>query len=115
MNIPNVFGPDLVEKIVRDFGIEGEAEEAKKYLLGQLMENISNRVLFEAKKLVPTEKLTEFTELVEGSDADAIERFLAPYISNFQSFALSEAQKEIEQTKSYMLEESEAAVTGGGQ
>ncbi len=115
MNIVRNLAGDFAQQVVREFGLEGEADDAKAYLVGQLAENISGRVLLDATKLIPDEKRVGFSALAEGTDADAIERFLAPYIQNFQSFALSEAKKEIERTKAYVLESSEAAVTGGGQ
>ena len=112
--IQNLIG-DFAQQAVREFGIEAESDDTKAYLIGQLAENISGRVLVEASKLIPDDKRAEFSALTEGSDVDAIVHFLMPYIADFQGFVQTEAQKEIEQTKSYMLEESEAAVTGGGQ
>ena len=106
MDLASTFGPNFVEKIVHEFGIESESDDAKAYLIGQLAENISGRMLLEARKLIPEEKQDEFRTLIEKTEASAIERFLATYISDFQSFVRTEAQKEIERTKTYMLEET---------
>ncbi|MBI4068436.1 hypothetical protein HY413_03460 [Candidatus Kaiserbacteria bacterium] len=115
MNIVRNLAGDFAQHVVREFGIEAESDDAKAYLVGQLAENISGRVLLEATKLIPDEKQVEFSALAEGTDADAIERFLAPYIPDFQSFVRSETHKEIERTKAYMFERLEAPATGEGQ
>lgn len=115
MDIQNWLKNDFIAQCVNSFGIGSEPAEAQAYLLDQLMENISGRVLLETERMLPADKRAEFTALAEGNDSDAIVRFVTPYIADFQGFVKAEAQKEIEQTRAYMLEESEIAVTGGGQ
>jgi|SRR3989344_6162231 len=105
MDIQTMLENEFAQKIAREFGVEGESDETKKYLLGQLMENIAGRVLLEALKNIPEEKRAELTVLAEEGGHDAIADFLEPYIPDFQGFVRAEAQKEIEQTRAYMLEE----------
>jgi len=115
MDLQNWLGNDFVRQTVRTFGIDAELDETKAYLVDQLMENISGRVLVETARTLPADKRAEFTALAEGNDSDAVVRFVTPYIADFEGFVRAEAQKEIEQTRAYMLEESETSVTGGGQ
>jgi len=115
MDIQNWLKNDFIARSVNAFGISAETAETQAYLVDQLMENISGRVLLETVRMLPEDKRPEFNALAEGNDADAIVRFVTPYIADFSGFVQAEAQKEIEQTRAYMLEESEIAVTGGGQ
>ena len=114
MDIQTMLTDDFTQKVIREFGIAGESDEAKAYLLAQLGDNIAGRVLLETQKMLPEGKRAEFNALVDGSP-DALVAFLQPYIPDFSQFVQTEAQKEIERTKEYMLEETEMAVTGGGQ
>lgn len=115
IDIKNLLKSDFIQQAVRLFGIDGEPDETKAYLVDQLLENIAGRVFLEAGRVIPEDKRAEFNTLAESGEPDAIADFLAPYISDFPGFVRAEAQKEIDQTRSYMLEESEAALTGGGQ
>ncbi len=107
--------PTLQQKIIREFGIEHETPEAQVYLLGKFAENVSNRIAYEVKKIIPQEKREEFDTLVAADDESVLKQFISTHVPNFEAFVQSEAQKEIDITKAYMLEESELAVTGGGQ
>jgi|CXWL01.1.fsa_nt_gi hypothetical protein len=115
MNLQDLLKDEFAQKVIREFGIEGEADETKAQLLAQLGENISGRILLKVSKILPADKRAEFEALVEGDNPEALRHFLSPYVEDFGALAQAEAQKEIERTKAYMLEESELAVTGGGQ
>jgi hypothetical protein len=115
MNIDGILKDDLTQKLIREFGIEGESAETKASLLAQLGENISGRVLLEATKKVPEDQREAFFATIETSDLNSVKQFLQLYVSDFEQFVREEAQKEIERTKTYMHEEMETATTGGGE
>lgn len=102
MDIKDLLKDDLAQVVIREFGIESESDEAKAYLIGKLGENIMGRVMLGVHDVLPETKRKEFETLLESGNPAALEKFIYPYIPNFDLFVQEEAQKEISRTKEYM-------------
>ena len=115
MNLSDIPSAELAQQIIREFGLSDESPEVQAYLLSKLADNISGRVLFGVRQLLPEAERAAFDSLIQGDDKQTLMNIIARVVPNFDAFVQTEAEKEIALTKTYMLEESELAVTGGGQ
>lgn len=111
MNIKDILKEDLAQAVIKEFGLEGESDEAKAYLIAKLGENIMGRIVLSVHTVLPPKRRPEFEQLLEAGDPAALEKFIYPYIPNFDLFVQQEAQKEIARTKEYM--QKAAAKTSG--
>jgi len=93
---------DMAQTVIKEFGIEGESEESKAYLIAKLGENILGRIMLEAINNVPNSEHTRYKQLVESGDIQAFQTFILRYIPDFTRFAEQKAREEIARTKSFM-------------
>lgn len=106
MDIKDILKEDVAQEIIREFGIEGESDEAQAYLIAKLGENILGRVILEIHGILPAARRSEFQALVERGDPVTLEKFIHPFIPNFDMFVRGEAQKEIVRTKDLMKKQA---------
>ena len=92
----------LTRKLIVDLGIVGESEETQVNLLEKVGRNIFIRIGVAVHERVPEDKHEELDMLLEKGDFAAFKEFAKPYIADFDAFAQSEAQKEIEEIKKYV-------------
>lgn len=105
MDLKNILNDEMTRAVLRDFGLENASDEAKARLLAGLGENIMGRVMIEVLKVLPEARRPEFDELIGRGDPEALEKFIFPYIPNFDLFVQQEARKEVDRTKEYMRQE----------
>ncbi len=115
MDIKDILNDETTQAVLREFSLEDASDDERARFLAGLGENIMGRIMIEVLKILPEPRRAEFDELMGGGDPEALEKFIYPYIPNFDLFVQQEARKEIDRTKEYMQEDLESAITGGGQ
>jgi len=98
---------DFLQNAVRTFGIERESREMQAYLIARLCDNVAAHAYVEAGAKLPPEKRKEFEALLNGTSAEAIERFMFPHIGDIKTFMQSVAQKEMEVIQAQMHKAAE--------
>ena len=109
MDIKDMLKDDLAQQVIKDFGIENESDEAKAYLIAKLGENIMGRIILEVHNVLPPARRKEFAAHIEKGDPAALEKFIYPYIPNFDLFVQQEAQREMARTKEHMQKAAKEA------
>lgn len=115
MDIKTILNDELSHEVLREFGLESASDEKKARFLEGLGENIMGRIMIEVLKVLPEARRAEFDELIGSGDPAALEKFIFPYIPNFDLFVQQEAKKEIDRTKEYMRQDMKVTATGSGQ
>lgn len=111
MDIKDILNDEMTQEVLLEFGLENASDDAKARLLAGLGENIMGRIMIEVLKVLPEARRAEFDDLVGRGDPEALEKFIFPYIPNFDLFVQQEAKKEIDRTKEYMRQDTKVAAT----
>ncbi len=101
MDIKDILNDEMTQAVLREFALENASEDERSRFLAGLGENIMGRIMIEVLKVLPEQRRAEFDELVGSGDPEALEKFIYPYIPNFDLFVQQEARKEIDRTKEY--------------
>ena len=101
MDIKDILNDEMTQAVLREFALENASEDERSRFLAGLGENIMGRIMIEVLKVLPEQRRAEFDELVGSGGPEALEKFIYPYIPNFDLFVQQEARKEIDRTKEY--------------
>ncbi|MEK7628818.1 MAG: DUF5663 domain-containing protein [Patescibacteria group bacterium] len=110
MDINTILKEDMVQALLKEFRLENASSDTQAYFLSRMGQNIVNRLTLETLRVLPEDKRPAFDELVGKGDAEAIQKFIYPYIPNFDQFVQEEVRKEVARTKGFLAEEEPTAV-----